>query len=153
MPEALGYWIGSQTLLDGSVVLPGNWGRIKLLTRANAQSTLMLREYVLELVRTRSYSWLPSRFACAFYFIDQDDARRFARKNGRLADILYQIELVEPDPSSFITDWKFYGMSENHSMQDLEKLADLYWTGESPPNPEALTLSPLRIVRQLGQAV
>lgn len=113
----------------------------------------MLREYVLELIRTRSFSDRPSRFACAFYCINEQDARRFARENGMRANILYQIKLVEPDAGSFVTDWTFYGMSDDHSMQDLEKLAHCYWRGESPPNPEILTLSPMRIVKMLGPAV
>ncbi|MGE7367894.1 hypothetical protein ACQKKX_02335 [Neorhizobium sp. NPDC001467] len=59
----------------GSSVKPGNYGRV---LRANGYAhAAALRESILEDVRSRSFSHLPSRLDAAFYFDHIENARAY----------------------------------------------------------------------------
>jgi hypothetical protein len=141
------YWAGFYKLETGSVVKAGNWGRILNITRFNANPFIILREQILETVRVMHYPHLPSRMQSIFLCPNRESLVQFKNQQGKHADLIHEVELVNPDLPTFESDWTFYGMSEVHNLIQSTQLAHLYWKGENPANREILSLSDIRIIR------
>lgn len=137
-------------LAPGSVILPGNYGRVVRLIGPSHHA--WEREQVLESVRAARYSEKPSRLACCFCF-ESPNTADFYRRVRAPNDVAYEVEKIEQDAPEHRSDFNVIqplpGRSEN-----MEQIADLYWTAglwisvqEMPwiRCEEVLTASPLRI--------
>src|SRR5258707_670501 len=87
-------------LSPGSIVLPGNYGRI--VRQAGATHPFYNRETVLEQVRAQHFPDKPSRLAACFACSTEEIARFYmnamSKKPGALsAVVLYEVEKVDPD--------------------------------------------------------
>lgn len=89
-------------LESGSIIRPGNYGRILKMVGANHPH--WLREQFLELVRKQEFPDKPSRLSCAFACEILDAARLFKEKNCKHG-IIYEIKFVDPDANSHTTDF------------------------------------------------
>jgi hypothetical protein len=146
-------------LRRGSIIEPGNFGRIILAT--GPHHTQWIREHALEEARVKNHADKPARFAAAFTFVDEKEARSFrARIPGFQFHILYRVSLLEPDAPSHLTDTR---LCDRQSSMDYD-WADLYWHTYDPTKifipgkgsladatggitcRELITLSPLKIV-------
>lgn len=102
----------------GSVILPGNWGRIlRLYGWRHAHS---IREHALEEARKALAPHLPSRLACAFVFLSRQEAEAFrgsvldARQSGFAAHVLYRVRLLDPSAPWFLTDGRNVSPTDTH---------------------------------------
>lgn len=133
----------SMLLGPGSVICPGNWGRIKHACGGNG--AVLARELGLERIRAEHYSTKPSRLSSAFVSKSLPDAEQFRNKHA-LASIVYEVSLVEPGAPSHEGDYDV-AMQGFVGLRGIETIAHKYWRGDGPGPRELLTLSPLRIIR------
>ena len=109
-PQAtLDYYHLAGTLLQvGSVIAPGNWGRI--IRATGWRHPEAVKEMALEYVRRLNCPDKPSRLESAFAFLTVDEARNF---RGRIAGFgshtLYRVGLVARDAPSHIADSRLSG--------------------------------------------
>jgi hypothetical protein len=129
-------------LSPGSVICPGNWGRIKRRFEQNALS--LLRESILDDIRRRKFSHKPSRLDAAFGCPTLVDAEQYRSRHASTG-VIYRVELVDPGAPSHQGDHELY-LQGFTGIDGMEDLARRYWKGESLGGPELLTLSPLRIL-------
>lgn len=129
----------------GSIICPGNWGRIKRQYEENALA--LLREVSFEAVRAAEFPTLPSRLTVAFVCTSEASAAVYRGKHAR-AGLLYEVELVDPSAPSHVADHELF-VQGFVGIDGANDLARRYWRGESLGFPEMLTMSPLRILRCL----
>lgn len=105
----LDYFHLSGALLEiGSVIRPGNWGRV--ITVTGWRHPEAIKEMALEYVRRSRFPDRPSRLACAFAFLTIDEARNFrGRIPGFGSHILYRVNLADADAPSHIADSRLSG--------------------------------------------
>jgi hypothetical protein len=94
------FHFASQKLGAGSVILPGNWGRI--VSKLGWQHSHAIREAALEASRAANFAHAPSRMECVFLFFSQEDAERY-RKQSPLG-ILHRVTLVDQSTPVFQAD-------------------------------------------------
>jgi hypothetical protein len=163
------FHLSGASLAVGSVIQPGNWGRI--IRTVGWRHPEALKEMALENARNTRFSHRPSRLECAFAFVDGDEARNFrARIPGFTHHLLYRVSLLDPDAVSHVTDSRLSGPQLNSLLDD--NWADAYWKDFDPAtlvipgignwaavavhspgglqSREMLTLSALRIEECLG---
>ncbi len=130
-------------LAIGSVILPGNWGRV--IRRSGWGHTRALPEIALELVRQAKSPTLPSRLDCAFAFLTISEARLFwAEQRGRSPfDVLYRVSLADLAAPTFVTDWS--RVTPNGGVSSA--WADDYWS--EPPGIEGHSPTPIGSVVQM----
>jgi hypothetical protein len=95
-------------LAPGSIIEPGNWGRIILAT--GPQHPEYQREFALENARLAKCPHKPSRLKAAFISVDAGEAKN-------------RVELAEPHAPSHLTDTR---LGKPQGTQAYE-WADLYW--------------------------
>jgi hypothetical protein len=142
--ELIYYYHLSGAMLDpGSVILPGNWGRV--LAFHQWAHTLAIREMALEDARKVRFAHLPSRLDAAFVFVTEQEAHDFrARVSGFQAHLLYRVTLVDPAAAAFLVDHRFCGPTGGLR----SNWPDSYWSGvpaSQTTDREMLTLSSLRV--------
>lgn len=139
-------------LAPGSIIEPGNWGRIIRARPMNNGSlpTFYIQELVFESVRLREFSRLPSRLDAAFVFESMNDATALLKTAGRM-DVLHEVEFVDPDSPRHRAGSNLIGLptGDEAAIPALERHARQYWRGERIVAPEILTLSALRIVQRI----
>lgn len=145
------YWLGSYPLEEGSIILPGNWGRIVNLYKSDGPVLLYLRERIFEEVRLESFSNLPSRMNCNFLFESMEQAKEFQNHEaGRYVDILYEVEIIDNSKLQFRGDLNaLHWPPAPFFLKDIDKMAYNYWQGENIQYPEILTESPIKIIRKI----
>ncbi len=137
----------------GSVILPGNWGRIiRGYTNGQvdfANMWILFREQTFELVRRTEFPDKPSRLESAFLFLEEDEARQFRINNNRMYDLLYEVEIVDPGEKSHIGDMNLSNLANGLQFMDaVEANARKYWEGMDIACPELITESPIRICKR-----
>lgn len=145
------FYCYSLPLAAGSVINPGNWGRIlRMYTQqTNAQPWVLIRELAYEGVRRQQFPAKPSRFDGLFVCETEADLKDFRMAANRRLDIGYEVELVDPSASCHRGDRTLPNLQPTDDLPTFETRAVLYWQGTSIMKPELLTLSSIRIVRQL----
>ena len=141
----------SVLLAPGSIILPGNWGRIvRLVGNGHPE---WKREVILERIRQAEFSHLPSRWECVFFSETLAEAEYYGAARGKTPMILYEVELVEPNAPKHVADWK--GTSP---YTDGDEWARRYWRGDVMPGRgpapaplcrEVLAVTALRILHQV----
>lgn len=150
--SVMAYFHGNSTPLGaGSVILPGNWGRI--IRNLGWTHPFALREALFEHVRQTEFPNAVSRLECAYFFDNEPDAERYRAEPSHIQTmLLYEVELVDPQARQFATD---YRRVNPHGPVDTEWVR-AYWRGEMlPPEGalsyrEILSVTPLRVVRRLS---
>jgi hypothetical protein len=102
--ENVSYFHLSGAMLEiGSIITPGNWGRV--LRHYGWRHQESLKEMALEYARQVRFSHRPSRLDCAFVFLTAPEARDFrARVSPFNSHVLYRVTLIDPGARSHITD-------------------------------------------------
>ena len=130
----------------GSIILPGNWGRIKQQFEENGAT--IAREVIIENIRIKEFLSKPSRFDGVFACPTIDSAKLYRDKHAP-TNLIYEIEILDPTAARHDGDYEtcIKGFVGINSMQQN---ARTYWNGTNNNNaPEILTLSPIKIIRQL----
>jgi hypothetical protein len=149
-------------LRSGSIIEPGNWGRI--IRATGVQHSYWAREHALEAARLKNHTHKPSRLDAAFASIDEAEARSFRNRIPSFTHhVLYRVSFVDPQATSHLTDSRLCAQQGNSNYD----WADLYWHEYDPtkivipgigtlamatngvPCREVVTLSPLRIEEAL----
>lgn len=147
-------------LAEGSIILPGNYGRI--IRQTGKSHPHWHRERELEEVRKRKFSDKPSRLGSAFACTSLETARFYMQVpalQGAVAmqPVLYEVEKVVPDAPEHRTDFNVVQPLPGRP-ETMSEIATLYWTAalwitikEQPTLrcEELVTLSPLRILKML----
>jgi hypothetical protein len=163
IPEPISYYhLSGAMLAPGSIILPGNWGR--MLTAWGWQHNQSLRELALEDARVARFPHRPSRLQSAFVLPTLANARDFRRLTvGFEKHILYRVTLVDPTALSHVTESRFCGPqgTVRHNWADVYWMDHAAQAGSVPgipdwnaaiggvPLPEMLTLSQLRVEERL----
>ncbi len=143
-------------LAPGSIILPGNWGRI--ISIIGDQHPNWELEQIFEAVRKDIFVQLPSRLACCYCTPNEPALRTFVERaaKAKATSICYEVELVDPGAPRHTTD--YWLVNRDFTQAELQDRAFHYWTGEFRKthedrpdfrSEEILTLSPLRIIRPL----
>jgi len=148
-------------MLDvGSVVLPGNYGRI--INLLGKDHPLWNRERTLEQVRKQRYSAKPSRLTSTFSCVDIDVARFYMnvpalQGKAALYSVLYEVEKVDVDAVEHHADFNVVQPLAGRP-ETMSEIATKYWEAslwvtiaERPAIrcEELVTPSPLRIIREM----
>jgi hypothetical protein len=149
--QFLGFHVSPVLLRRGSVIEPGNFGRILGLGGAN--HNLHARERVLEEVRVAEFPNLPSRLNSAFYCATAEDADWF-RRNHAVTNVIYSVVPLMPDLPVHIGYMNC--LPSLDGMSD-EEVARHYWRRDlvvqgpdRHPAREVLTTSPLLVLQNHG---
>jgi hypothetical protein len=127
------FHLNSSRLAPGSIIEPGNWGRVIRLYGWNHKYAM--RECALEQCRLAKFSHLPSRLNAAFVFPSSDEALRFrgqvgaANPTGFETSLLYRVRLRDESQVQFVADWRMVAPTA-HSEFDV--WPSNYWTGYEP---------------------
>lgn len=144
------YYCAGALLGPGSIVLPGNWGR--MLRVGGQRHDRYPREHLLEEVRLEEFPHLPSRLESIFLFDNEPNARRWREATGnRYLDVLYEVELIQPTArTGRLAIARLDGFNNGWPPEIARPWARRYW---QPPQMgevvEVLVESPVRIVRTL----
>jgi Protein of unknown function (DUF2441) len=167
MPKKTGdesfYYFASLRLGPGSVIFPGNWGR--MLRRYENDTSIpgnlfgsawvLARELRFEVVRLKEFSDKPSRLECAFCCLSIDEARAYQNSGADRPKVLllHRVELVDPTLPRHVAaiDYVKWPPPNSSFLDVSEQLAKQYWIGHVPEGAarELLTLSQLRVVENI----
>lgn len=152
----------SPVLLDiGSIILPGNYGRI--INLMGNGHPLWQREQTLEEVRQQCYPVKPSRLRSTFCCTSLDTARFYmsvpALQGNRSAlfPVLYEVEKVAADAVEHIADFNVVQPLPTRP-ETMAEIAVQYWEASlwitvadaaGIRCEEMVTPSPLRIIRRV----
>lgn len=154
------YHLTMTRLEAGSVIRPGNWGR--LLHRYEHQSRLangglfgqtwvLCRELIFENARLRVDPDLPSRFDAAFVFEDIGSVERYrSAQDPHRAQVLHEVRLQDaaaPTHRGALAMISYPPVPE--FLGPMTQQAEAYWRGEGSGDTELLTLSSLEVVQCL----
>jgi hypothetical protein len=125
----------------------GNWGRI--IRQIGWQHGRAVHEVALEDQRVCNFPGLPSRFQCAFFFDDLEEARFYKLAQNLHTHLLYEVEPVDPAAIQHRTDWRNISPTGNLDNDWTRR----YWAPVfQPPTPtgrlcrEILAVTGLRVV-------
>src|SRR5258708_40207614 len=98
------FHVSGATLWPGSVISPGNWGRI--IKQLGWQPGRSVFEVARDDQRSRNFASLPSRFEASLFFDDIGEARFYRNVQNLQTHILYEVDLVDPSAPQHRTDWR-----------------------------------------------
>jgi hypothetical protein len=144
------FHLNSTVLGEGSVIQPGNWGRI-IRTYGWIHNRAIF-ETAMEYVRLTAFSHLPSRLDCAFFFDSLSEAQGYRNSDqSRQMMVIYEVEVIDKAATQHRTDYRNAGAS---GALDLGWIND-YWAGNMKPPingfncQETLAVTSLKIVRAI----
>jgi len=146
------YYCYSLPLESGSVIKPGNWGRIlKTYTPDSGNPWVIIRELIFEQIRQVDYPDKPSRLSSIFTCLDKTEIVKFRDNANRKLDLVYEVELVDPSLPVHISDYTLANIHKQDTMESLVHRASIYWQGDknSTNNQELITESPIRIITEV----
>jgi hypothetical protein len=141
-------------LQPGSVIRPGNYGRIIQLTGSSHR--FWEREMVLEKIRIEQFSEKPSRLQSAFV-LEDIRAAEFYKKHNCSTGVLYEVEPTIDNPVWHRGDFNVIQPLPRRS-ENMEEIAIRYWQNslriEIVEEPglvcrELLAVTSLRILREI----
>ncbi len=142
----------SALLAPGSIIEPGNWGRMIRTYLPNEGGTfgVAFREMILEQERLSIAPAKPSRLDALFACRSEADLRHFMQANGRFRDIPYEVELIGPAPLHYGDYTLPLFVPDVASFETFAARARSYWAGLSPvQNVEVLIGGPVKITQRL----
>jgi hypothetical protein len=140
-------------LESGSVVQPGNWGRIlNCYRQPNVNNGWMLaREMTYEAIRSSEFPGRPSRLSSAFIFESLEHANQYKSQFSPW-NPLYEVELINPDALSHKAGFNLIQFPGDHTefLPVVVSCARDYWRGREITVPEILTKSPLKVMAMIS---
>lgn len=145
------YFCASLPLESGSIVNPGNWGRMimKYSISKIGNPWVLLRELAYEEIRKEHYPGKPSRLDSLFLCQSEQDLRTFMQRYERLFDIAYEVELLDPALPSHVGCLASIDLQEDDNYPSLKDKASIYWQGQQIQIEEVVTTSPIKITKLL----
>lgn len=139
-------------LEPGSIIKPGNFGRVIQLYRQRDLNILPTRELCFEIVRLKQYPDKPSRLSCLFLSPTLEHAVRYVR-NHCFSSLIYEVEIIDPNVRIFHGEMSLLaaGMPDESTpvIPHLMGLASVYWRGISEITEQYLVESAIKIISTL----
>ncbi len=140
----------------GSIINPGNWGRLirryQRLAANNAtvgDGWLLSRELIFEAVRLKDFADRPSRWHSAFCCLSLPDAIAYqARTDLAKFNVIYRVQLVDVEAPSHQGPFDALDFPPPGGLfvESTENLAAFYWKGHPDGQQELVTESKLRVM-------
>lgn len=144
------YFACSYPLEVGSIVNPGNWGRmIKMYDHRFGNPWVLLRETLFDSVREKYYQNKPSRFESIFLCEDLTEMTGFLRNSNRFLDLIYEVELVDSTLPLHKGCLIHTSIEEQDNYDSFTQKAYKYWDATSVKHTEIVTTSSVRILKQV----
>ena len=148
------FHLGALRLGVGSVIMPGNWGR--LLRHHGCAHKLFSRERILEEVRLASFPSKPSRLGAIFGCESLEDIRTFRMRTNRLSDVVYKVVPVTEEYSAHRGDWDAVSIIPGLNDTQIDA-AHYYWSSQAVPrvdgemsgNFELIVDCPVKVVEEI----
>lgn len=120
------YYHVCPTLLDkGSIILPGNFGRI--IRDMGIEHPLWSRENILEFFRKENFPDKPSRLNATFVF-ETKEATEFFKTHNCPNGVIYKVAPTNPKAKRHEGD--LHCLQPTSSVGDWEEIARRYWEGK-----------------------
>src|SRR6185437_14503207 len=134
----------------GSVISPGNWGRVINTYKVHHQSPLTVKELCFENVRLAHHPEKPSRFLSMFLFPSHPLAFNHLQANDPTC-VVYEVELIDHEAAVFHGNIQVVNDYPDQSIPAIPffmNKATQYWRGltELTHTSEFLTYSAIRII-------
>ncbi|WP_112964736.1 DUF2441 domain-containing protein [Agrobacterium tumefaciens] len=106
----------------GSIIEPGNWGRIISLVayRHNHYHREMVFEHVRSIVKPQA----PSRMDALFAFMSLEEAREYCALENLRASLIYECETIDDDAKTYLGPLNAFALKTNEF-----DMAAQYWNG------------------------
>ncbi len=138
-------------LRPGSIIEPGNWGRILncYRTDGNGNAWLLARELAFESIRSSEFNELPSRLSSCFVFEVLEHANQYQKEFSRWNSI-YEVELMDENALTHRGAFNLLKFPDGNTefLPVVVNWARKYWAGKEIEIPEIVTKSNL-IIKQL----
>jgi hypothetical protein len=140
------YFHVTPTLLGpGSILLPGNWGRI-LQTYIQAND-ILFREDALERIRVASYPAKPSRLNCIFLLESLEEAIWYKNNVVRMNYPIYEVTGAEGVPRHRGNYTKVAPVGQP-LLANMPAYADAYWSTAPTERIEVVFAGEVTVVAQ-----
>ncbi|WP_375568745.1 DUF2441 domain-containing protein [Ahrensia marina] len=138
-------------LAPGSVICPGNFGRVIRQYEPNfGNYPMAFRERVLEDVRAAEFPEKPSRLAAIFLLPSYPVAEKYLEAPERRSLIMYEVETIQEPKLLHVGDWLMALPEDDQAYFDgMSEFARQYWQGQSLDvyHQEILVDVPVRVLR------
>lgn len=135
-------------LAEGSVIEPGNWGRVVQLElpRTPAWPLQCAKELILEHARLHLAPQAPSRLSCAFACRTLEEATMYRNANAP-ANLIYSVS-YEAGAAYHLCEYACYNQIDlNQSFSFLQRVISGYWSPAAASRTvEVLIASTLTII-------
>jgi hypothetical protein len=134
-------------LAPGSLVLPGNWGRIlRLYTQAN---DVLFRESALENFRQSKCPEKPSRLNSVFLLETLEEAIWY-RNNNSSTSLIYEVNISTSDAVIHRGNYTKVGPVNIPLLEHMPLYAESYWSSVPVDKIEIVCPVPVTIIAQRG---
>lgn len=139
----------------GSIIQPGNWGR--MLKRYHVNNNMidwkMARELVFEQIRSASFAAKPSRLDACFALPTSDDAQKYRQHNDtNFLQVLHEVEVVDQTSPTHVAALSYTSFAGNPFLDSQRMAALSYWrsdAGDPAQGNEIVTTSALRVLKAI----
>lgn len=132
-------------LSPGSVILPGNWGRIlRVYLQAN---DILFREYVLEGIRKSKYPEKPSRLNAVFLLETFEEAFWY-KNNLASTSLVYEVEAETVGVITHCGNYTRVGPINQLILDAVPRYAEEYWSSVPTEKIEVVYPNPVTVVAQ-----
>lgn len=139
----------------GSIILPGNWGRILRAYHPPFEGSsglgnpwVLAREVIFDQMRERMWPRKPSRFYACFAIEDEQAARRY-RANHDPRGVFHVVEIVDETKRRHEGPLRYVSLQNVEFLKNTSGFAAAYWNGQPEGDMEVVTSSSLRVVEPL----
>lgn len=136
----------------GSVIEPGNWGRLvraKYVSGVAEGTSRIIFEMAYESMRLAFNPDAPSRLDCVFACPTLETAL-FYRDNHADGNIVYRVASLDESRPVHVTSWSLYGLGNGLDYQQSEARIRAYWTEPPSENFEVLIGGAVRVLEALA---
>lgn len=132
------FHVAPNLLGEGSIIQPGNWGRILNMYRERDANSVTFREYVFEQVRASEFPNKPSRLNCMFLLRTLEEASLYKDNNSHLG-VIYEVAANTRETEIHLGNYNFHAhLSLINLMHGMHQIAREYWAVDPTDSVEVL---------------
>jgi hypothetical protein len=144
------YHVTQILLQPGSVILPGNYGRILGMYQMRDANAVLYRERFLEDIRQREFPKKPSRLSSSFCLESLQEAQFYRDNLAGRYHVIYEVELVDPGCNQHRADYNKVSPLMSEMAARMEDVARAYWMGTNIERPEIVADTALRLIQRVA---
>jgi hypothetical protein len=132
-------------MLDvGSIILPGNWGRVVKMYNRQGINEVFFREYCLEKMRVSDFSDKPSRLDCVFACPDLEGAKQYKKLLNLNTSLIYEVCPTEEHKIHFGDYAKV--IPHHNVFTECDRVFREYWMSHEIVHKEVLIGGPIKVL-------